>query len=207
MGPCVLKLAIFGITFLQPAISFGATIYRYTYHGAQEYEVVTPGMPTGLSELSGYIDFTSPLTIGMNVDLSPIAYPLTDGVTTVTEQSGYDFRDFSFIELNEDGDFVNYGLIFEYVFDGPADSRRHVSFGFEATSEHTAYCPDICTYETHSSDGDIAMTSGFTGAGIAPPLLDCNSCSYPCSRLAIWFSPGRPRLVPPQSLIQFSNDQ
>ena len=86
------KAMFLSIAKLQSAASFGANAYRYAYHGATEYEIVTLDMPADLDRLPGHIDFSALLAIGYNEYLVPVACSFTDGITTVTEDSGYNLR-------------------------------------------------------------------------------------------------------------------
>ena len=83
--------------------------------------------------------------MGRNYQLKPVAYSFTDGVTTRTEESGYDFSEgWSFFDLAEAGEIISYRIIMEFHVVGEAEPFRHVGFGVDSANEWTAYSPEFC---------------------------------------------------------------
>lgn len=175
-----LKVSVIGIALLLPLSGSAAAIYRYTYTGALEYELVTPGMPVGVGQITGYIDLAAPMQFGVQ-DIAPIAYSFTDGVTTITEQSGY--QSLMTFVLDDEGAISDYWVYLEYELTGLAEPDRHINLVMNTYEVATTYCPQVCTPENYDFYGEVAFTTGFDQAGIPRPYWTASVIPIPA---AVW---------------------
>ena len=156
------KFILAAIVLLASSASNAAQIYRYTYTGAPEYEMVLPGMPAELTSISGYIDLAGPLASDFSGAVDPLAYSFTDGITTITESSGYLKTDFIF-QTDIDGGMKYWFVHMDNV--GAALPGENYLLSTTPSGENTSYCGLTCD----TIDDLGAFTTDFEGSGIASP--------------------------------------
>jgi len=167
---------------LLPGISSATTLYRYTYHGGPEYELMTQDLPQGVGQMTGYFDFLAPLEAGWHPYLSPISYSFTDGLTSINENSGYELNYFE-AHISESGEIDYHGFHFSVPIAELTDPFHHISFLANTYGEQTEYCSADCTPQNWMYADAIALTTDFAGAGITAPYWTTTVIPIPA---AIW---------------------
>lgn len=163
------------VALLASGISNAAQVYRYVYTGAPEYELVLPGTPAELRSISGFIDLAQPLTTNFSGIVDPLAFSFTDGITTITENSGYLNTLFEF-HTDAQGDIEDWWV---YMENWSALPGENYVLSTTSRDEQTMYCGLECDQETDFG----AFTSYFQKAGIASPYWTVSVIPIPA---AVW---------------------